>query len=286
MRNYIIFLNKELFESLKTYKLLIMGAVFLFLGMAAPLTAMFMPEILRWALESDPSTAGMDLSVLITEPVALDSWVQFFASYIGQMGLFVLVIVFSGMLSSEFSRGTLTIMLSKGLSRSTVVLAKLTSALVIWTASYALAALAAWGYTAYMFPGDSVPNLFLAVFSMWVFGVFLLALTVLMATLTKRGFACMLSVGATVVVLMLLNMVPQIARYNPVSLVDLPIRLITNTATPGDLLPVLIFALIGILTFSALAVMVFSKSKKNIIRKTVLLIGAAALCMVATVLFV
>ena len=283
MRNYFIFLRKELFESIKTYKLLIMVAVFLFLGMAAPLTAIFMPEILRWAIASDPSMAGMDLSGLITEPVAFDSWMQFFTSYAGQIGIFVLVIVFSGMLSSEFSRGTLTIMLSKGLSRSTIILSKLTSAIIIWTASYALAALVAWGYTAYFFPGDNVPNLLLAVLSLWFFGVFLLAMTMLMATVTKRGFACMLALGASAIVFIILNLSPQIAKYNPASLVDLPVRLTSDAATPRHALPVFIFALIGFLAFSALAIIVFNKSKKYMLRKIFITVGAAVLCFAVTV---
>jgi len=283
MRNYNIFLKKELFESLKTYKLLIMAAVFLFLGMSAPLTAMFMPEILKWAISTDPATAGMDLSGLITEPSAFDSWMQFFSSYIGQMGIFALVIVFSGMLSSEFSRGTLTIMLSKGLSRSAVILSKLTNALIIWTASYTLAALVAFAYTVYFFPGDSVPNLLLAIFCLWFFGVFLLALTMLMATLTKRGFACMLALGASAVVFIILNISPQIAKYNPASLVDLTIRLTSGTDTPRHVLPVFFFALISFLMFTALAIIVFSKSKKNRFKKIALVVGAAILCMAVTV---
>ena len=285
MKNYLIFLNKELFESYKTYKLLIMAAVFLFLGMASPVTAIFMPEILKWAVSSDPATAGMDLSSLITVPVAFDSWMQFFSGYVGQMGIFALVIVFSGMLSSEFSRGTLTIMLSKGLSRSTVILAKLTNAFIIWTASYALAALVAWAYTIYFFPGEAVPNLFLAIFCLWVFGVFLLSLTMLMATLTKRGFACLLALGASAVVMILLNLSPKIAKYNPGSLVDLPIRLTSGTATPSQTIPVLVFALIWIVLLSALSILVFSKSIKKSRNKLILLVGAAVLCMVVTVFF-
>jgi len=285
MRNYSIFLKKEFLESIKTYKFLIMVAVFLFLGMASPLTAMFMPEILKAAIESDPATAGMDLSVLLTDPVALDSWIQFFGSYIGQMGIFALVIVFSGMLSSEFSRGTLTIMLSKGLSRSTVIISKLTNALIIWTVSYALAALVAWAYTVYFFPGESVPNLFLAIFCLWFFGVFLLSMTMLMATLTKRGFACMLALGASAVVFLLLNISPQIAKYSPASLASIPIQLTSDTATPRHVLPILSFAVIGFLMFSALAIIVFMKSKKNMAKKIVLVVGAAVLLMAVTVFF-
>ena len=282
MKNYIIFLKKELFESIKTYKLVIMLAVFLVFGMISPLTAKFTPEILKWAMESDPSTAGMDLSGLLTEPAAFDSWVQFFGSNTGQMGLIVLVIVFSGMISSELSRGTLTIMLSKGLSRAAVILSKLTSAVLIWTVSFILSFLTAWGYTAYMFE-DSVPNLFAAVFCLWVFGVFLLALTALMATLTSKGYACMLSVGAVSVVLALLTLIPNTAKYNPSSLIGSPLQFLSGEAAPRRAYPALVVAAIGIAAFTTLAVIIFSKNKKKARKKTALLAGAVVVCMALTV---
>ncbi|MDR2543459.1 MAG: alpha/beta fold hydrolase [Treponema sp.] len=281
MRNYFIFLKKELFEAAKTYKLLIMGAVFLLFGMASPLTARFMPEIIRWAMESEPSMAGMDLSGLITQPVALDSWAQFFGGYTGQMGLVVLVIVFSGMLSSELSKGTLTIMLSKGLSRSTVIFSKLTGALLIWTASYAIAFLTAWGYTTFMFPGESVPNLFLAMFCLWGAGVFLLALITLMATKTNKGSACLLLTGAVVIMLAIINVIPKVSKYNPLSLISSPAQLLYGTTTPRHVYPVLVVAGIAIAAFTMLAVIFFNKRKAG--KKTALLACAAALCFALTI---
>jgi len=278
MRNYIVFLKKEMLESAKTYKLLIMGIVFLFFGMLSPLTARFMPEILKLAMETDPSMAGMDFRFM-NEPTAFDSWTQFYSN-VGQMGLIVLVIIFSGMISSELSRGTLTIMLSKGLSRSAVILSKFTSALIVWTGSFALSALTAWGYTAYMFEG-SVPNLFFAMLCIWLFGVFLLALTAFTAVLTKKGYVCMLSVGVVVIILNVLNIIPAATKYNPVSLLGTSVMLLNDTVTPRGVFPALVVTLIGIAAFTLLAAICFDKRKA--VKKKVLLASAVAVCMFVTI---
>jgi ABC-2 type transport system permease protein len=149
------------------------------------------------------------------------------------MGFIALVIVFSGMLSSELSRGTLTIVLSKGLSRTTVILSKLTSAVLIWTMSFSLSALTAWGYTAYMFE-DSVPNLFFAMFCLWLFGVFLLAATALAAAFTTKGFVCMIVVGLFAIVLNLVNIIPAAGKYNPLALSGTSLLLLSDNAAPRD----------------------------------------------------
>ena len=281
MKNYIIFLKKELTESVKTHKLLIMGAVFLFFGMLSPLTARFMPEILQMAMESDPSMAGMDFSGFMSEPTASDSWAQFYGN-VGQMGLIALVVVFSSMLSSELSRGTLTIMLSKGLSRSAVILSKFTSAVLIWTGSFTLSALTAWGYTAYMFSGG-VPNLFFAMFCLWIFGVFLLALTAFAAALTAKGYACMLSVGAAVIMLNIVNIIPAVGKYNPVALSGTSMSLLNDGITPAALYPALAVSIIGIAAFTAFAVVFFNKKKAG---KLKIMLAAAVIAGIALTIFI
>ena len=278
MKNYVIFLKKELLESAKTFKLLVMLAVFLVFGMMSPLTAKFTPEIIKWAMEMDPAMAGMDLSALTTEPAAFDSWIQFYSNT-GLMGLIALVVVFSGMISSELSRGTLTIMLSKGLSRTAVILSKLTCAVLIWTASFNISALTAWGYTAYLFD-DNVPNLFYAMFCLWLFGTFLLALTALAAALTKKSYACMLSTGAAVIVLNIINIIPAVVKYNPVSLSG-SLSLLTYGADLSQFYPALTIAGICAAVFALLAVIAFNK--KRALKQTLLIIGAAIICIALTI---
>ena len=70
MRAYAAFTAKEFTEYTRTYKLLVIGLVFLLFGISSPLAAKFMPEII-----SQFMPAGIEIT--ITEPAALDSWMQF-----------------------------------------------------------------------------------------------------------------------------------------------------------------------------------------------------------------
>jgi len=275
LKKYCIFLKKELFESFKTFRLLVMGAVFFIFGMLSPLTAKFTPQILRWAFEMDDtidsSLAGAFSSM--PEPTALNSWAEFFSNI--QMGLIVLVIVFSGMLASEMSRGTasaggtLTIILTKGISRAQILLSKATSAALIWTGSLTLMFLTCLGYTAYFFPEtwrDYAVNLPLAVFSLWVFGLFLIALTVMFAALTKRGYVCMVSVGGVVIALNIINIIPKIAKYNPVILSTMGYGIIedtdkVSTAQMSNVSPSLAVAGICIIVMVWLGITAFNRKK-------------------------
>lgn len=283
MRGYRVFLKKELVEAFKTYKLLIMGAVFLVFGIMSPLLAKMMPDIMKWAMATDPSTAGMDLSAIFSEPGALDAWSQFYSNT-GLMGLIVLVIVFSGMLSSELSKGTHIIILTKGLSRGAMILSKLTSAALIWTISLAISFFTSWGYTVYFFPGEKLPGILLAGICLWVFGLFLLALTALSAVLAKKSsILCMLAVGAAVIALNIFNISPQIGKFNPASLANYPMSLLAEKVTPRMVYPALIVSLIGIIALIMLAIKLFNK--KRFTKKSALPAFAVAFVLLLTVFF-
>jgi ABC-2 type transport system permease protein len=251
MRNYFAFLKKELLESARTYKLLIMLIVFFVFGIMSPLTAKLLPEIM-----SSVMTDGIIIN--LPEPAAIDSWTQFFKN-ISQIGLFVTVILFSGILSSELSKGTLVNMLTKGLSRSTVILSKFTSIVTVWTISYILAFVVAFGYTVYLFPNDAISNLLFSVFCLWLFGVFLLAALMFASTLVKSNYGCLLITGAILVVLVIFNMFPALQKYNPLSLATNNVALLTNDVEVSKLLYAVAVSIVCSLLLIIASVTVFRK---------------------------
>jgi len=157
VKGYFAFLKKEFFEYTKTYKLFIMLMIFIIFGITNPLIAKLMPEIVG-SLVTD------GVVITLPEPTAYDAWAQFFKNAT-QMGLFVMVILFSGVLSSELSKGTLINLLTKGLSRTAVILSKYTCMVSVWTISISLCFGLTYGYTAYLFPQGETSNLLFSVFA-------------------------------------------------------------------------------------------------------------------------
>jgi len=253
MNNYIAFLKKELLENIRTYKMPIMLLVFFVFGIMNPLTAKITPDLLTALMPE-----GM--SVTLTEPTAFDSWTQFFKN-VSQMGLIVMVIVFSGILGTELSKGTLINMLTKGLSRSAVILSKYTCMAMIWTMSIIISFFVTWGYTVYLFPSGEIVNLLFSVFCLWVFGMFLLALLLFAATLTKNNYGCLLITGAGVVACMLCNIIPAAHKYNPLSLATDNMSLITNTVEASSLYCTIWIAGILSLIFIASSILIFRKKQ-------------------------
>ena len=253
MRNYTAFLKKEIMESYRTYKATIMLIIFLIFGIISPLTAKMIPDLLGTFMPEG-------VSITLADPVALDSWAQFYKN-IPQMGLIVTVILFSGILSAELSKGTLIIMLTKGLSRVAVILAKFTCMALIWTLSLALSFVLTWSYTVFLFPGGETAHLLFSVFCLWLFGVFLLALLIFAATLVNSNYGCLLITGAGVIVCILINIIPEAHRYNPITLATQNMNLLMGAMDVQSLLIAVAITAGLSLIFLISAVMIFRKKR-------------------------
>lgn len=169
MNAAIIFTKKELLESWRTHRLLILTVVFLIFGILSPLIAKLMPELLKGGLGG--------IKVAVPKPTSLDAWTQYYKN-ITQMGIYVFALMLGGCVSQEIQQGTLVNLVTKGLPRWTVIVGKAIVGMLLWIWITSLAFLVTWAYTAYYFPDTRSPHVVLAFLPLLVFGLFFLSLIV------------------------------------------------------------------------------------------------------------
>lgn len=251
MSGYIAFLKKEFTENMKNYRFLILFAVFLIFGMASAFLAKFTPEILS-ALAAD-----MEMT---SEPVALDAWKQFYKNISG-VGFSAFIILFGSCLSNEYSKGTLVLMVTKGLSREAVILAKYTVAAALMTICYWMGYAAAYGYTAFLWNDTSLSNVALAAIFLWLAGFLYLSILMIGCVICKQAFTSILFTGGVVALLSLCGMAEPIAKFNPFILTTKNVDLISGEAVPGEfVMPAFLSILLSLLGLLA-AIRLFNKKQ-------------------------
>ena len=253
MKAFLAFTGKEFTEYIRTYKLFILLIVFVIFGFLSPITAKYLPQIIEMA-GLDPDAMGMG------DPTAVDSFAQIFKN-VGQMGLLVVVIIFSGIMANEFSKGTLINMLTKGLKRPTVILSKTLSSIICWSLAYLISLGISYGYTAIYFDVEGYQHVFAAFLGLWLYGVLLLVLVMFGGTLFKNVIGSLLVTGGVAVVLTLLNLMPSFQKYNPASLATEGLVLITAQKDLGDLVPAFILCGVAILGLTVASVLIFNKKQ-------------------------
>lgn len=238
MNGYVAFLKKELTENMKNYRFLILFAVFLIFGLISPFLARFMPEIL--------SAVAADMQ-MGAAPVALDAWEQFYKNISG-VGFSAFIILFGSCMSGEYSRGTLVLLVTKGLPRSAVIFAKYTAAAILMTACYWAGFLATYCYTACLWPGTMLSHVFTAAFYLWLIGFLYLSILLPGCVIFRQTFTGILFTGGTAAIISLLGMVEPLAKFNPFLLTSKNVELISGAVSVSEfLMPTIISIAITII---------------------------------------
>lgn len=256
MRALFACIKKEFTAQLRTGKLLTLGLVFALLGVMNPATAKLTPWLLE-ALSESMSESGMTITVA---PVtAMDSWVQFFKNI--PLALIAFVLLESGIFTGEYRSGTLMLSLTKGLRRYKVVLSKTVALILLWSSGYWLCYGITYVYNAYFWDNSVAQSLGFAATAWWVFGLFVIILSVLFSVLSGGSSGVMLGTGGVVLLSYLLAIIPKLNRYLPTRLAD-GNSLIYGLEIPGSYLPALL--VVSALSFACLAAAILLFNKKQL----------------------
>lgn len=248
---YIAFLKKEALEYVRTYRLFILLMVFLVLGFLNPITAKYTPVLMSQILPD-----GMQME--LPEPTVFDTWAQFFKN-VFQMGVIVVVIMYASLLSGELNKGTLINMLTKGLSRDDVILAKFTMASLIWTLCFLVSTFVTYSYSLLFWESYFSTPLAFALCMLWIFGIFLISLVLLGQAITKTASGGLLLSALGVVICMLLTIVPSISTYSPAVLMQNNMALVQESSTIMDCLPAVGITILLIICTVSLTIFIFRK---------------------------
>ncbi|KRO15608.1 ABC transporter permease [Lacticaseibacillus saniviri] len=253
MRATAVFIQKEWLETWRTRRVLILLIVFLIFGILSPLFAKLTPELLK-------ATLGNQMAITLPKPTSVDSWTQFYKN-ITQMGIYIVAILFGGTVSQELAHGTLVNLVTKGLPRYAVVLAKFVVAYLQWVLAILLAFAVTFGYTWYYFPDNHSPHLWQGIVPVLIFGFFFIAVIVCGSSLSANSYSGLLATIIVVAALYLINFWKDAQRFNPISLISDNVTLTKGSETLQHLAPALWLSVGGAVMLLGLSVWLLNQRK-------------------------
>ncbi|HEX6123001.1 MAG TPA: ABC transporter permease subunit [Ktedonobacterales bacterium] len=238
MDGFGVLLRKELREMVRSNRLLVVGAVFLILGIISPLTAKYTPELLKLI-----GTGQSGVQITFPTPTASDAIAQYLKNVAGT-GIFVAILLPMGMVAREKERGTAAFVLTKPVSRAAFLAAKLVALLALLGVGVLLAAVATYLYTAILFQpvavGGFIGCTLLILLSLIVYSL----LTFLGSTLAHSQLAAVGIGVAAWIVITITGISPAVARFTPAGLQQPAGALALGTAP--DHLPLTVAANLGL----------------------------------------
>lgn len=215
MKPLLSFIKKEYCETVRTGRLMILLLLFVLFGIMNPAIAKLTPWIME--MFSDSMT-GSGVIITSIQVDAMTSWAQFFKNI--PIALIVYVLIFSDIFTKEYKSGTLLLILTKGLPRYKVVLAKTVLLLSFWTFGYGLCFSITYGYNAYFWDNSIADNLLTSIAAWWLFGTWVICLIVLFSSLLPNNTGVTLCTGGTVLLAYLLSLIPKVKVYSPIILTN------------------------------------------------------------------
>ncbi|MBE6553223.1 MAG: ABC transporter permease [Ruminococcaceae bacterium] len=255
MRTYFAFLKKELLACARNGQLLLLSILFLALGIMNPAIAKLTP----WLMETlSDSLADMGMSIQNVRVDALTSWTQFFKNI--PLGLIAYVLLRGGSFTGEYESGTLILLLTKGLPRRQVLLAKASVSLGLWTLGYWLCFAVTYLYNDFFWENAIAVGLMPAALLWWLFSIWVLCLQILFSTLSRQYAGVLLGTGTCVLAVYLIGLLPKAATWTPTVLMD-SASLLIGVRTPRDLMAAILITVATALASLLLALPILNKKQ-------------------------
>lgn len=217
MRGFLSFARKEVLEIVRTWRIWVLPGMLLFFAVSGPVMAKFTPEIVK-------SLGGSEMAALVKampKPTYLDAYGQWIKN-LSQIGLFAIIIIYGGLISSERKSGTAILVLTKPLSRTAFVMAKAAVHGAFLVVAVGMTTVATWSVTRLVFGKSPGGPLWSAVVGWLALAIFFLGVMTLLSSLlgSQAGAA---GIGLAVfAALSVAGMSEPLRRFSPAGLVQAP----------------------------------------------------------------
>lgn len=215
MRQWKTFTKKEILEQFRTGRLLFFAIIFVLFGVMNPAIAKLTP----WMMElMSEQLAETGMVVTAVEVDAMTSWTQFFKNM--PFALIIFLILFSGILTTEYQKGTLINIVTKGMKRWKILFAKTAVAVALWSLGFFTSFGITYLYNDWFWDNGAAHNVPAAAACLYLLGVWLISLLVMASAFCNSSGTVMLIVGGAFLISYLLGLFPAVGEYVPTSLMD------------------------------------------------------------------
>lgn len=255
MKSLIAFSKKEATEWWRSGRFAILMVVFTLFGIMNPAFAKLTP----WLMDS--MSESLENSGIILGEIRVDaftSWEQFYKNIPIAMIVFVLMI--SGLFATEFQKGTLIPVLTKGLARWKVYVAKTFGILLVWTVGYWTCFGITYVYNDIYWDNSVVAHPIAAAGLVYLFGLWLTAMVPLFSSFLNNAISVAMGTGSIVIASYALGVLPNIKSYVPTYLLSAQ-ALLVRAGDPEDYLLVIVVTSILVVVSFVLGWVIFDRRR-------------------------
>lgn len=213
MSTFKAFFKKEIIESIRQYKYLIIGLAFLFFAVSDPIMLKLLPSIMKSQMHMN-----IENFMVINRKTASQNYIK----DIFEISNIVVVFSACGILGKEIQNGKFILPFSRGCSKAQMVLAKFFHYSLITSFSIFLGFLINFYYAGILFKGNfSFAGILDSALCIILFFIFNIALTTLLSSIFKKDVISGIAALFISYIMLIFKNVTNVYSYLPVKLIDI-----------------------------------------------------------------
>lgn len=228
MTQFNVLLKKEFLECWRSFKLLWIPLVFVFLGVSDPLLNYYLEDILA-VVGNVPEGFQMPLPEFKPADLLLASTGQF-----QLIGLIVLISVFIGSVSRERQNGTVTLIYVRPISAMSIYMSKWVMASVVGILSATLGYAASMYYTAILYGTVELGDFLAMLLTYFAWILFVMAITVTMSAAFQTGIAAAIAIIVLPIGLLIDSVIGSFWAWTPWKLANYGVGIVAGTVDTDD----------------------------------------------------
>ncbi len=237
----------------RTSKFIVFPAIGIFFAILSPITAKYMHEILGALLGAE----GLDY--IIPAVTVSDSYIQYIG-YLFEIFLFVSIFVGVSIFMKEKNKGELPLVLSKPISRTSYLLSKLFTFLILIFGSLIVSGLVFSYYTYYLFDTIDIMIVLNITLLYFIYTIFILAVSMFTSMLMKSYAGASVVTFVMYILFSILGAFDKgILEYLPGRVTQRSAEIITGTTEMNTMLPFILVILVVSFVFVFLSIQKFKK---------------------------
>lgn len=254
MSSMLTLIRKELLETLRKHRLLVMITIFALIGLMSPIGTKYLGQILKQLLPS-----GYVLK--FREASEIEAYFQFFKN-ISQIGLIVLIIITSGLMADELEKKTIVNVLSKGVRREYIIVSKFISSVIVWMVSYIISIIIFEYYTSLFWGNEiSLPIILYSNLLVFFYGVLIISINIFLGIMFKNKILTIVICSIFSLIQMFIAIFPEIYKLLPISLLSQCVYIIEGKLNIYETVITLIITLILILFLLGISMSLFKRKE-------------------------
>lgn len=209
MRILRVFVIKDIMEQMRTRKLMILVAVFIFLGVASPIFAKLMPEIFK----GFSGQAGVTIKI---PPPTFNDAIDQFIKNTSQMVVLLLVFIVAGAVVDEKVKKSLELVIVKPVSRTSFILSKFIAYFLTISTLFLLSAVVFYFYTVSLFVGFNPFRFLIVSLLALIYVLLIVTVTIFTSTVVRSAaIAGVIGILSSIILGSVLSAIPATADYSP-----------------------------------------------------------------------